>query len=144
MTLLLTLLIYALPMQAAAPCPAGQSEPMFSEILTDEPTMAAFIVKLQKAVVSDDRKTVASMVRYPISTWAGKRETRRLRNAAALIASYDVVFNTSVKSAIAGARTPCLFTNSKGAMIHDGEIWIQPSPDGDLQIIAINNALPKD
>ena len=55
MTLLLTLLIHALPVQAAAPCPAGQSEPMFSEILTDEPTMAAFIVKLQTAVASDDR-----------------------------------------------------------------------------------------
>lgn len=139
-TVMMLLLVLA---QAPAPCPSGQSEPMFSEILTDAPTMDAFIVKLQKAVAASDKPTVASMVRFPISAWAGKREMR-LRNAAALIASYDQVFTTAVKRAIAGARTPCLFTNSQGAMINNGEIWIRPSPDGDLQIITINNAAPKD
>lgn len=143
MWFLLTLLIDGSVPQAPAPCPGGQSEPMFSEILTDEPTMDAFIVKLQAAVASGDKQTVASMVRYPIGAWAGKRESR-FRNSAALIASYDRVFTTALKRAIAGARTPCLFTNAQGAMIHNGEIWIRPSPGGALQIITINNAAPKD
>ena len=144
MTLALPLMTFAwlALAQVPAPCPAGQDEPMFSEILTDEPTMAAFIVKLQKAVAANDTPTVASMVRYPAHAFAGKRSAS-FRNSAALIASYELVFTTAVKRAIAEARTPCLFINSKGAMIHNGEIWIQPSPDGDLQIIAINNAAPK-
>ena len=144
MTLVLPLLAYGwlASAQAPVPCPKDQSAPMFSEILTDEATMDAFLTRLQRALAAGDKQTVAAMVRYPASAFAGKRYAR-FRNSAALIASYDLVFTTALKRTIAEARTPCLFINSKGAMIHNGEIWIQPSPDGDLQIIAINNAAPK-
>jgi hypothetical protein len=110
---------------------------MFSVAGTSEELARAFLVALQKAVASDDRRKVASMIRYPIVAWA-QGQNVLFKTPASLAASYELIFTAALKKTIADARTECLFTNWKGVMIHDGEIWMGARSKGDLQIIAIN------
>lgn len=121
----------------SAPCESGQSAPTFSVAGTTEENARAFLVALQKAVASDDRRKVASMIRYPITAQAGKRNVR-FKTPASLVASYELIFTPPLKKIIADARTECLFTNWKGVMIHDGEIWMGARSTGALRIITIN------
>ena len=118
-------------------CESGQSPPNFSDIGTTDENVEAFLVALKKALASDDRPKVASMIRYPITAWTGSKSVV-FRTSSALIASYDLIFTTRLKKSIADARKECLFTNSQGAMIHDGEIWFNGFRTGALEIITIN------
>jgi len=121
-----------------APCPEARGAPVFSVAGTSEEQARAFLVALQKAVASDDRRKVASMIRYPLVAPAGRRNLL-FRTPASLAASYQLIFTAALKKTIAEARTECLFANWKGVMIHDGEIWMGARSNGDLQIIAINS-----
>lgn len=121
----------------ATPCDGSNvTGPMFSQVGTSEAAVKAFLGALQKAVASDDRRKVASIIRYPIYAWARDRDIR-FKTPASLVASYELVFTAALKKTIAEARTECLFTNWKGVMIHDGEIWINALPRV-LKIIRIN------
>jgi hypothetical protein len=121
----------------ATPCEGNVNLPMFSVAGTSEAAVKAFLVALQKAVASDDKRKVASMVRYPIYAWARDRDVR-FRTPASLVASYELIFTAPLKKTIAEARMECLFTNWKGIMIHDGEIWMNALHPGVLKIIRIN------
>lgn len=121
----------------ATPCDGSNvTGPMFSQVGTSEAAVKAFLGALQKAVASDDSRKVASMIRYPIVAWARDRDVL-FKTPASLVASYELVFTAALKKTIAEARTECLFTNWKGIMIHDGEIWINALPRV-LKIIRIN------
>lgn len=119
------------------PCEGKQSAPMFSVAGTSEEKARAFLVALQESVAANDKRKVASMIRYPIVAQARGRNVR-FKTPASLVASYDRVFTAPLKKVIADARTECLFTNWKGVMIHDGEIWMGARSSGDLRIITIN------
>jgi hypothetical protein len=121
----------------AAPCERDQSPPVFSEIGTTDEAVEAFLGALQRAVASDDRRRVATMIRYPIVASARDRDAT-FKTPDSLLASYELVFTPRLKRTIAAARKDCLFTNWQGAMIHDGEIWFNALPTGDLTITRIN------
>ncbi|HUL96461.1 MAG TPA: hypothetical protein VLT89_10640 [Usitatibacter sp.] len=138
LALVCSTLAIAQPLENA--CGQGQSEPVFSEIGTSEEEAAAFLASLQGALASGDRRRVASMVQFPIAAWAGSRD-ETFKNAAQLLASYDRVFTERLKKTIGEARVQCLFTNSQGAMIHDGEVWFRPVEGRGLMIIKINGPI---
>ena len=120
------------------PCDGSNvTGPMFSQVGTSEAAVKAFLGALQKAVATDDRRKVASMIRYPIVAWAGDRDVL-FKTPASLVASYELVFTVSLKKTIAEARMECLFTNWQGVMIHDGEIWMNALHPRVLKIIRIN------
>jgi hypothetical protein len=121
----------------ATPCERDQSPPMFSEIGTSDEAVEAFLGALQKAVASDDRRKVATLIRYPIAASTRDGDVT-FKTPDAFLASYELVFTLRLKKTIAQARKDCLFTNWQGAMIHDGEIWFNPLPTGDLKITRIN------
>jgi hypothetical protein len=121
----------------ATPCARNQSPPVFSQIGTTDEAVEAFLGALQRAVASDDRRKVATMIRYPITASTRERDVT-LKTPDALLASCEVLFTPRLKQTIAGARKESLFTSWQGAMIHDGEIWINVLQTGDLKITRIN------
>lgn len=125
---------------AEEPCGDHQSEPIFSEAGTSEEEVRAFLEALQAAVAADERKRVVSMVEYPIEAWAGDREVT-FEKLERLLAAFDRVFTARLKRTISGARVQCLFTNSEGVMIHDGEVWFGPVDGGGLKIVKINGPI---
>jgi hypothetical protein len=104
----------------------------------DEAHLKAFIAALKKAVTADNRRKVASMIRYPIVILAGGRNVL-FRGPSSLVASYDLVFTPRRKKSIAKARAGDLFSNWQGAMIGRGDIWIDTVDSGAVKIITIND-----
>ena len=86
------------------------------------------------AVIKGDKRTVASLIRYPIKAQvAGRPET--LRSPAEFLSEYDHIVSPQFKKAIAAAVPRNMFVRDIGVMLGDGEVWF--GPDGD--VIALND-----
>jgi hypothetical protein len=86
------------------------------------------------AVIKGDKRTVASLIRYPIKAQvAGRPKT--LRSPSDLLSEYNVIFSHKFQKAIASAVPRNMFVRDLGIMLGGGEVWL--GPDGD--VIALNN-----
>ena len=80
---------------AIAAVPAAAAPP-------DVPMVTTFLGELRRAVARDDRTAVASLVQYPLTVLAGDLRIS-IKDAAALVTSYDVVFTPALKTVVAQA-----------------------------------------
>jgi hypothetical protein len=86
------------------------------------------------AVKQGDKRTVASLVRYPIEVQvAGRPKT--LHSPDELVSEYDLVFSPEFRKAIASAARRNMFARDLGIMLGSGEVWFGPNGD----VIALNN-----
>jgi hypothetical protein len=85
----------------------------------------AFVVGLQDAIRSNDRMSVASFVHYPIRVeyYYGNRQLW-IRSKRQFVESYDMVMTESLRKAILGESSRCVFGNVDGIMLVNGSIWI--------------------
>lgn len=83
---------------------------------------ADFFARLQTAVASGDKATVAGLVDYPFQARIGGKAVK-IKDAAHFSADYDKVITAKVKAAVAKQTYATLFANWQGVMIGDGEIW---------------------
>jgi hypothetical protein len=86
------------------------------------------------AVKQGDKKTVASLIAYPLKVRIGK-VYRRMPNAGTLIRNYDAIFTPAYVKAIAKSIPKFMFVRDQGIMLGSGEVWF--GPDG--KVIAVNN-----
>ena len=93
----------------------------------------AFLSELQRAVSADDRRTVASLVHYPLTVLVGGFQVP-LADATALLKSYDAVFTPDLQAVVAesglarqGAPPPKYPARivEDGMTIGAGYLWIQ-------------------
>jgi hypothetical protein len=104
-------------------------------------TARAFLAQLQAAVRANDKEKIADMISYPVNVnSAGKRT--RIRTKEIFLARYDTVFNERIRKAILDQSSRCLFGNSNGEMIGNGEIWFDEINNGPVKIYAINLNTP--
>ena len=103
--------------------------------------LEVFIAALRKAVAADDRHKVASMIRYPIVIFAGGRSVL-FNTPASLLRSYNLIFTPYLRKLIAEVQPDP--PSGKGAMIHNGEIWINEVAPGRLKIITIQHQTGND
>lgn len=89
-----------------------------------------------RAVKSDDRKTAARLVRYPIrvDTTAGPR---RYTSAAQLLADYELIFTPAFRDLIAQGLPRHMFVRDQGAMLGHGQVWF----GADGKVTALNTAM---
>lgn len=87
-----------------------------------------------KAVNAGDRKTAASLVRFPIDVQIDGRR-KRLGGAADLLAVYDKVFTPAFRADIAEGLPRNMFVRDQGAMLGSGQVWFGASG----KVIALNN-----
>jgi hypothetical protein len=103
--IVIVLLALAVPVRAQPPLsPAAE-------------TLEAFLGRLQSALLTDDRRAIADMIRYPITVSIGGLRVP-FSSATALLERYDDIFNPALRASIARA------TVSQGSVIgtHDVEI----------------------
>jgi hypothetical protein len=97
-----------------------------------------FLGKLRNAVQRNEKKQVASMVRYPISIHFADKTTV-IRNSDEFTRNYRRIVSDSVKAEIIDEKSSrCLFANSQGFMVGDGEVWFQEFPQGVFKIVTFN------
>lgn len=113
-----------------------QERYLFAEASTEEVETFAKNIKLY--ITSDKKKELAEMIQYPISVTIGN-EKKTINSSEELIQSYDDIITADFKDKISKSYTRYLFSNDKGIMMGNGEIWIHSLDDKGLRIFAINN-----
>lgn len=79
--------------------------------------------RLQQGIAAADRAAVASLVVYPLEVKIdGKR--KKIRNAGEFVASWDKIVTPEIVQVVSRQRYRDLFVNWQGAMLGDGQVWI--------------------
>ena len=131
------------PLPSGAAAQTGKPDCGGSSTLADYDANAvqpadAFLQRLKSAVRTDDRQTAAALVSYPLRVYSGSRQRRIFSTRTFLLVHFDVVFTRKVQQAILAQVPSCLFANSQGIMIGDGEVWFNKTPEGTYAITSIN------
>ena len=99
----------------------------------------AFLAQLQAAVQSNNKDQIAEMIGYPLLVLSSVKRTR-IAKKQAFLANYSLIFTDPVRDAILHQTAQCLFGNSSGAMVGNGEVWfVEQAPD-QWKIVTINES----
>lgn len=99
----------------------------------------AFLAQLQAAVQSNNRDQVAETISYPLLVLhSGKRI--HVPKKQTFLANYEEILTPPVRQAILHQTAQCLFGNSSGAMIGNGEVWFREQAPDQWKIITINDS----
>jgi hypothetical protein len=134
----------------------GISVPLYSQVLSSEKAAGcpgdtvdrmgaaiakrsrAFLRKLRSAVREGNKRQVASMLRYPIDVSIADK-IFRVNNPEEFMHNYERIVDGSVKAAILDEKpSRCLFSNSEGFMVGDGEVWFDEVSPGVFKVITFN------
>jgi len=75
-----------------------------------------FLIKLKELVANDDSESIADLISYPL---------KDLKTKSDFLNNYTRIFSDSMKEAVKQQRLDRIFRRDQGAMIGDGEIWLQ-------------------
>jgi len=98
---------------------------------TDAKSVKKFLKKIQYWVANNQKDSVAGAVAYPLRKPA-------IKSAESFLENYNSLINEKIKKALRQQNLSQLFRNAQGAMVGNGELWINKTRKG-LKIIAINN-----
>jgi hypothetical protein len=122
------------PENAATGCKGDTVDRMGPEIASQS---RAFLGGLQAAVRADDLTKVARMVQYPLKVIVGDKRLR-IKSRAVFLRDYAKIMTPHVKKMLDEQTAQCLFGNSQGFMVGDGEIWFTEMEKGVHRIISVN------
>jgi len=96
-----------------------------------------FLSKLQKAVMSNNKKEVANFISYPLHV-NHKGKTTVIKSKKQFIEKYSKIMTEQVKKKLLAQKASQVVANWQGVMVGDGEVWIRPQEDR-IVVFAINN-----
>jgi len=96
------------------------------------------VLELRQAAERGDKSTLASAIHYPLRRYDSGILVGAYRGPAEVLANFDAVFSAKVLAALRDASFDQLFVRDQGAMIGDGEVWLNVYEEG-LKIKAINS-----
>ena len=88
----------------------------------DCPGAIAFFHRVQSALQSKDRQTIAAMVNYPVLTSVNHKQVR-IRNQQQLLAHFDDIFDAGVRCSILNATEKDVWGNWQGFTVGGGAVW---------------------
>jgi hypothetical protein len=105
------------------------------------PEKQTIVMQLQQAVRANDKAWLAAHTKYPLSYFG--RGKRIIRDKAAFIRNYALLFGAKLRAAILAQDPANVFENWRGLMVGDGRynVWVRDTADGEparYRIIAIN------
>jgi hypothetical protein len=81
-----------------------------------------FYHRVKTALQSDDRKTLAGMIEYPLLARLNHRKVR-VADRRELVAHFDEIFDPQVRCAILNSTERDVWGNSNGFTVGNGAIW---------------------
>jgi hypothetical protein len=99
----------------------------------------AFLAQLQAAVQSNNKEDIAGMISYPLLVLRSGKRTHILKKQA-FLTNYALIVTDPVRDAILHQTSQCLFGNSSGAMVGNGELWFREEALDQWKIITINES----
>jgi hypothetical protein len=99
----------------------------------------AFLAQFQSAVQSKNKEAIAGMISYPLLVLRSGKRTH-VQKTQAFLANYGLIFTDPVRDAVLHQTAQCLFGNSSGAMVGNGEVWFREEAPGQWKIVTINES----
>ncbi len=99
----------------------------------------SFLAQLQAAVQSNNKEAIAGMINYPLLVLRSGKRTH-IQKKQAFLANYGLIVTGPVRDAILHQEAQCLFGNSSGAMVGNGEVWFREQAPDQWKIITINES----
>ena len=88
---------------------------------------------------SNNKEDIAGMISYPLLVLRSGKRTH-IQKKQAFLTNYPLIFTDPVRAAILHQTAQCLFGNSSGAMVGNGEVWfVEQAPD-QWKIVTINES----
>jgi hypothetical protein len=101
-----------------------QKEGRFSVAgLDDDREVEQFFISFKEAIARADKKTVASLVSYPIRVNLRSGRSRKIKNVADFIGAYDQIFDAEFRELIRRTEVKDLWAKSSGVATPRGELW---------------------
>jgi hypothetical protein len=88
----------------------------------DCPGAIAFFHRVQSALQSNDRRTIADVVNYPVLTSVNHKRVR-IRSQQQLLAHFDDIFDAGVRCSILNATEKDVWGNWQGFTVGGGAVW---------------------
>lgn len=104
--------------------------------IDDPAVVQAFFAKLQQAVKKNDKKTVSTLVHYPLRV-SSDSGTYSFTTPERFIAKYNSIITPKVKKAIVNSTEQDLFATWQGVATESGDVWMGIS-NGKMGLEAIN------
>ena len=79
------------------------------------------------------------MISYPLLVLRSGKRTH-IQKKQAFLANYGLIVTDPVRNAILHQTAQCLFGNSSGAMVGNGEVWFREQAPDQWKIITINES----
>lgn len=122
----------------------GSYENRYSDaFFTKADDVESFMKTIKGSILRGDKHWIANHTSYPLKTTLDGKIPVTIKNAKQLTDNFDRIFHTEFKNSIQSFCSCNLFTNYQGAMLGNGQIWINVigSPVGKFahRITAINN-----
>jgi hypothetical protein len=99
----------------------------------------AFLAQLQAAVQSNNKEQITEMISYPLLVLNSGKRTH-IRQKREFLTNFGLIFTDPVRNAILHQTAECLFGNSTGAMVGNGEVWFHEQAPDQWKIITINES----
>ena len=101
---------------------SGNCTQIDSSSRPDCPRALAFFHRVQSALQSNDRQTIAALVSYPALTSINHRRVH-IRNQQQLLAHFEDIFDAGVRCSILNATEKDVWGNWQGFTVGDGAVW---------------------
>src|ERR1700677_3086370 len=98
-----------------------------------------FLAQLQAAAQSNNKEQIAEMISYPLLVLRSGKRTH-IRQKKEFLTNFGLIFTDPVRDAILHQTAQCLFGNSTGAMVGNGELWFREQAPDQWKIITINES----
>lgn len=103
-----------------------------------------FMKHVKTSILNGDKEWIGNHISYPLNTTLFKNKSITIKNKNQLIDNFDQIFHQEFKDNIKSFCVCNMFNNYQGAMLGNGEIWINNTPNStenkfDFTITAINN-----
>ena len=141
---LVLVMVYAAPPQLYGQAGSG-TQPCGGNTTVDSlgaktaASARAFLAQLQAAVQSKNKEDIAGMISYPLLVLRSGKRTH-IQKKQAFLANYGLIVTDPVRDAILHQTSQCLFGNSSGAMVGNGEVWFREQAPDQWKIITINES----
>lgn len=142
-SVLLLVTVWAAPLhlegQAGGAQPCGGNSTVDALGAKTAASARAFLAQLQAAVQSNNKDQVADLIGYPLLVLRSGKRTH-IQKKQAFLTNYALIFTDPVRAAILHQAAQCLFGNSSGAMVGNGEVWFREQAPDQWKIITVNDS----
>ncbi|MBU3675811.1 MAG: hypothetical protein FGM54_01315 [Chitinophagaceae bacterium] len=109
---------------------SGTPTKRYRDTKQSDAAVEAYMKKVKMAILEGNATWLSTQVNYPYKVTGADGKTKNLKTKAEFMANYKYVVSESLKKRIADICTCNLFSNYRGIMLGNGEVWINERPGG--------------